>query len=162
MYSWRMFLFVLPYLSFFFRELRGEGEGEMEGSTREQDAKGVGKEVGGGALRNWRSRQGKREGRVMINDAGNGDRFPTFKTRHKIKTFHTVRKANWSTIHKWTIISDTAHQLLPGHNSTKNTIKGKHRWVWKQNPSPCNMLPVNSLPVSSGKLLQLLLLINSN
>lgn len=41
-----------PLSFFFFRELRGEGEGEMEGSTREQDAKGVGKEVEGGALRN--------------------------------------------------------------------------------------------------------------
>lgn len=64
------------------------------------------------------------EGRMMINDAGNGDRLPTFKTRHKIKTFHTVRKANWSTTSiNGMIISDTAHQLLPGHNSTKTPSK---------------------------------------
>ena len=215
----------------------------MEGSMREQDAKGVGKEVEGGAFQNWRTRQEKRKGRMMINGAGNRHRFPTFKTKCKIKIFYTVSKANWSTIHKWMIISDTsckelthwkrpwcweglgtggerndrgwdgwmasltrwmwvwvnsgswwwtgrpgmlqfmgsqrvghwatelnwtelisdtAHQLFPGHNSTKNTIKGKDWWVWKQNPSPCNMLPVNSLPISNGKLLQLLLLINSN
>ena len=42
----------LSFFFFFFRQLSGEGVGEMEGSTREQDAKRVGKEVEGGAFQN--------------------------------------------------------------------------------------------------------------
>ena len=124
----------LVFFFFFFGELRGGGGGD--GRIHERATwKGVGTEAEDGALWNWRRRQGKREGGTMINDAGNGAMFPT------IKASHTISIANWSTIHKRMIISDTAHQLLPGHNNTKNTIKGKEWGVWKQSPSPCNMLP---------------------
>lgn len=52
---------VCSPLSFFFfqRAERWGGGGEMEGSERAR-CKGSGEGVGGGALQNWRSRQGER------------------------------------------------------------------------------------------------------
>ena len=77
-------------------------------------------EVEDGTLRKVRGRQEKRgEGRMTIDDVGDGEMSPTLKMKSKIKRFHTTNKANWSTIHKWTIKSDTAYQLLPGHHGSK-------------------------------------------
>lgn len=62
-----------------------------------KDGKTVREEAENGVLRNSRRRQENMRrgaGRVMTNNVGGGEMFPTLKIQSKIKTFHTINKAN--------------------------------------------------------------------